>query len=155
MTKENPLGKVTVKLFDGRERVDSLFRVSLKAFIYNEAGEILVVKEEDKDWDAPGGGMEHGDDFRTALERELKEEIDYDGDFSFRMIGVEEPEYLTNIDCYQLWIGLEVTLKEPYEPKCGVDAKAIRYIDPEELRNSNDFQTRLIYGLYRKSRKGE
>lgn len=147
MSKNNPLGKVTVTLYNGRKRVDSLFRVSLKALIYNDRGDLLVVKEEDKSWDAPGGGMDHGDTFRDTLARELKEEIDYDGDFSMELVGIEEPMYI-QIDCFQLWIAFKVDLKSPYEPKLGVDAKEIRYINPEALRDSGDFQAQIVYRLH-------
>ena len=39
--------------------LDCLYRISLKALIYNDVGQILVVKEIDRTyWDLPGGGMD-------------------------------------------------------------------------------------------------
>ena len=46
---------------DDLQRQDYLFRVSLKAVIFNENDEILIVKESGRDWwDIPGGGIDHG-----------------------------------------------------------------------------------------------
>lgn len=66
---------------------DSLFRISLKAYIENDKGEVLVVKERGRDWwDLPGGGMEHGENVKEALARELKEEVGYEGEFSYDVV---------------------------------------------------------------------
>ena len=58
---------------DNPQRQDYLFRVSLKAVIFNEKNEILIVKESGRDWwDIPGGGMDHGESIKEALARELR-----------------------------------------------------------------------------------
>lgn len=51
-------------------------RVSAKAVIRNEAGEVLLVNPEYKEyWDLPGGMAEANESPRTAVERELREEL--------------------------------------------------------------------------------
>lgn len=50
------------------------YRVSVKAKI-NFNGKILLVKEDGKKWDLPGGGVEHFETIQEALTRELTEEI--------------------------------------------------------------------------------
>ena len=50
------------------------YRVSVKAKI-NFNGKILLVKEDGKRWDLPGGGIEHYETIDEALKRELTEEI--------------------------------------------------------------------------------
>ena len=50
------------------------YRVSVKAKI-NFNGKILLVKEDGKKWDLPGGGIEHYETIDEALKRELTEEI--------------------------------------------------------------------------------
>ena len=50
------------------------YRVSVKAKI-NFNGKILLVKEDEKKWDLPGGGVEHFETIQEALTRELTEEI--------------------------------------------------------------------------------
>lgn len=50
------------------------YRVSVKTKI-NFNGKILLVKEDGKKWDLPGGGIEHYENIDEALKRELTEEI--------------------------------------------------------------------------------
>lgn len=50
------------------------YRVSVKAKI-NFNGKTLLVKEDGKKWDLPGGGIEHYETIDEALKRELTEEI--------------------------------------------------------------------------------
>ena len=50
------------------------YRVSVKAKI-NFNGKTLLVKEDGKKWDLPGGGIEHFETIQEALTRELTEEI--------------------------------------------------------------------------------
>lgn len=50
------------------------YRVSVKAKI-NFNGKTLLVKEDGKRWDLPGGGIEHYETIDEALKRELTEEI--------------------------------------------------------------------------------
>lgn len=74
---------------------DYLFRVSLKAVIRNENGELLVVKERGRDvWELPGGGMDHGETFEEAMKRELFEEISYQGNLTMKIVGVNEAKRL-------------------------------------------------------------
>ena len=50
------------------------YRVSVKAKI-NFNGKTLLVREDGKKWDLPGGGIEHYETINEALKRELTEEI--------------------------------------------------------------------------------
>jgi 8-oxo-dGTP diphosphatase len=51
------------------------YRVSVKGVIINEEGKIFLVKEDNGDWDIPGGSMEHGENFHQTLKREIMEEM--------------------------------------------------------------------------------
>lgn len=61
-----------------------IFRMAVKAFIRNEKGEILILKEADEysdgtnsgKWQIPGGRIEPGESYDKALKREIKEETD-------------------------------------------------------------------------------
>ena len=92
------------ELDDGALREDYLYRISIKAIIYNDDGKMLVVKEHGLHWGLPGGGMDFGETFDKALARELEEEVGYSGGFSYDVVDVANPMYLSNIDAYQVWI---------------------------------------------------
>ena len=72
---------------EGAIKRDYLYRVSIKALIYNDAGQILVVKEDGRPlWDLPGGGMDYGETFESALKRELYEEVGYKGNLRYQLL---------------------------------------------------------------------
>ena len=57
---------------------NTFFRVSLKAVIENDAGEVLCVQEAGSEWTLPGGGLDHGETVEQGLRRELFEEVALD-----------------------------------------------------------------------------
>ena len=48
---------------------DKFYRVAVKAIIRNDAGDILLVKERTDSWSIPGGGLDYGEEAKTALRR--------------------------------------------------------------------------------------
>ena len=50
------------------------YRISLKASIKDDTGRVLLLREKDGSWELPGGGLEHGEDPKEALSREISEE---------------------------------------------------------------------------------
>lgn len=85
---------------DGERPADYLYRVSLKCLIFNDEGEVLVVKEKGRDfWDLPGGGMDHGENLHAAIAREMAEEVSLVGDFEYKVIDVDEPKFLAVTHC--------------------------------------------------------
>ena len=68
------------------------YRVSVKAKI-NFNGKTLLVREDGKKWDLPGGGIEHFETIQEALTRGLTEEI---GVSEFSIIS--EPKIFKMID---------------------------------------------------------
>lgn len=88
---------------EGTRKTDYLYRLSIKAIIFNDAGEVLFVKESGRDWwDLPGGGMDHGEDIKAAIAREMKEEVNLTGDFTYRIAHVDDPAELKNAKVLQV-----------------------------------------------------
>jgi 8-oxo-dGTP diphosphatase len=56
------------------DTVPCIYRISVKATIKDESGRILLLREKDGSWELPGGGLEHGEDAKEALAREIAEE---------------------------------------------------------------------------------
>ncbi len=56
------------------DNVPCTYRISVKAAIKDDDGRVLLLREKDGSWELPGGGLEHGEDARTALARETAEE---------------------------------------------------------------------------------
>ena len=54
---------------------DAWYRVSAKALIYNDKWQILLCKESNGTWDIPGGWLDHGENARDCIKRELIEEM--------------------------------------------------------------------------------
>jgi 8-oxo-dGTP pyrophosphatase MutT (NUDIX family) len=146
------LGKIVTKRRNGSLRTDYLFRISLKAVIYNEKGELLVVKEHGLNWGLPGGGMDFGETFETALARELEEEVGYKDAFTFDIINVADPMYLENIDAWQVYIVCRVN-PEHFAFTKGVDAEDMRFIDPEELTQYDDTQAQYAHHFHTQLQK--
>lgn len=121
---------------DGR-RTDYLFRISLKALIVDNAGRVLIVKEKGRDWwGLPGGGMYYGESIRDCLARELAEEVNLRGDFTFEPIDIiETPDFLPNIQVYQVKIIMRV-YPEIVEFSPGEDGEAVAFMAPNELEES-------------------
>ncbi len=126
---------------------DHLFRVSIKAVIRNEKGELLVVKENNREeWELPGGGMDHGETFEEAMKRELFEEISYDGNLTMNIAGVNEAKILESRaqETWQMHLIYDVQT-EHTDFKPGVDAEALKFVGREELESSSDSYAKLVY----------
>lgn len=122
-----------------------LFRVSLKAVIFNDKGEVLLVKEGSRDWwDIPGGGMEHGETLKDALARELYEEVSLEGDFAFETLIAEDARHQPAHDLYQMRITFLVTPKS-LTFAAGSDAAEVAFFDPDMFKNSAIWTEQKIY----------
>ncbi len=63
------------------DSVPCTYRISVKAVIKNDEGRILLIKESGYSWELPGGGLEHGEDPRQGLTREIAEETGFNVDW--------------------------------------------------------------------------
>ncbi len=51
------------------------YRISIKALIYNDKWDFLLVKENNWLWDIPGWWLDHWENYDSCLKRELYEEM--------------------------------------------------------------------------------
>jgi ADP-ribose pyrophosphatase YjhB (NUDIX family) len=142
---KNALGVIQHTDIPGR--IDHLFRISLKALVFNEKDEVLLVKESGKTtWDIPGGGMDHGEKIEDALRRELEEEVNLVGSFNFQVLSTESPTYVENINIWQMRIVYAVWPENTSFSE-GEDGDEIQFATINSLKKSSS-QYEQLYGQY-------
>lgn len=105
------------------------YRVSLKALVFDDQQRLLVLQDENGEWELPGGGWEHNESVELGLTRELEEEVDARvqaiGPPLFTYVDHEPPGY------YKLSIAYRVEAKigDKLSQEDGIVAKA--YVDRE------------------------
>jgi 8-oxo-dGTP diphosphatase len=139
----NSRGVITTAKPDGTERTDYLFRISLKALIYDNDGRILVTREHGLDWHLPGGGLDYGETIEEGFKRELFEEVGYDGELTYQIIGADTM-WMYNLEVNLMWI---VAVVKPANNhfSIGVDGGDVRFIDHEELATLDGRTSQLSY----------
>ena len=126
-------GKIVTTNSDSNQHHDYLYRISLKALIYNDVGQILVVKEIDRTyWDLPGGGMDFGETIESSLKRELYEEVGYKGGLHYQLFDASDEMYIERIDANQICFYCRVW-PENFDFIPGEEGDEVRFINPEEL----------------------
>lgn len=55
---------------------ETYYRVSIKALIFDDKQRLLVFVDKNGEWEIPGGGWDHDEDYKACLARELAEEAD-------------------------------------------------------------------------------
>lgn len=126
-------------------RDDYLYRISLKCLVRNQNGEVLVVKETGREWwDLPGGGMDHGETIQSAIAREMKEEVNLRGDFTYRIIEVDEPALLQMHNFWQLRLVFEVIPSSmSFSP--GEDGDEVMFVHPAIFKDSENKTEQRIF----------
>lgn len=126
-------------------RTDYLYRISIKSLIRNEKGEVLVVKEAGRTyWDLPGGGMDHSEDIKSTIAREMKEEVNLEGDFAYKIIDADEPAYLRSHNFWQVRL---IFALQPVNMvfSAGEDGDEVTFMHPDLFKDSLSEVERMIY----------
>lgn len=145
----NPHGLIDQSAL-GRKN-DYLYRLSLKALVMNEAGEVLVVKETGRTWwDLPGGGMDHDESIKEAIARELAEEVNLSGNFTYSVIGIDEPAFLKHANVWQVRVIFKV-IPESMVFDAGEDGDEVAFMNPSSFEDSSNDAERRIYEYSRKA----
>jgi 8-oxo-dGTP pyrophosphatase MutT (NUDIX family) len=143
MSQRSPLGIIHHDAL--QRKTDYLYRVSLKGLVRNAKNEILVVKESGRTWwDLPGGGMDHGEDFKAAIAREMKEEVNLSGEFTYRIIAADTPAYVKAHDFWQLRLIFEV-IPDTLIFSPGEDGDEMAFMKAEAFKSSEFATERKIY----------
>jgi 8-oxo-dGTP diphosphatase len=123
---------------------NTFYRVSIKALITNQEGKVLVVKENQDTW-SPGGGLDHGEDPKSGILRELKEELGIEAPH-VKDIATIKTFYLEHKSAGLLWVVYEVEAPSQ-ELVLGEGVAEARYIDIAELKQSTDIFEMMVYAV--------
>lgn len=124
---------------------NTFYRVSVKAIIRNDKGEVLLVKENSDSWNFPGGGIDHGETIHEAFKRELYEEILLESDFTEKIIDTDS-FFVEDKEAWLLWLVHEVEIKD-LKYGIGEHANEVAFIDPLTLKNSKYRSEQRVYKL--------
>lgn len=105
------------------------FRLTVKAVIFDEQGRCLLIRRSNQcrnfvgQWEWPGGKVDPGEDFATALVREVREETSLDVEIA-RLAGAAQYEMAkANVILLYLearWIAGEVRLSGEHDDSAWV-----------------------------------
>ena len=108
------------------------YRVVIKGIIADSENRILFVRERSDTWDLPGGGLEHGEEVKRALEREFQEELGVNVVIESNE-AIIIPTWNTKFDDPVLIIGY--TVKTFGKMHTTDDVSEYRYLSREEAQN--------------------
>ena len=113
-------------------QLPSNYRVSVKALITNDEGQLLMVNEGAHHWDLPGGGLDHGESVEQALRRELTEELDVTlGTVSAKPLFLWTFKSKKPERGHLLWLVYAATITG--DPKLTADTSDFAYLDLSKL----------------------
>lgn len=127
---------------------NAYYRVSVKAAVTDNQGHILVVKEHSDDWVLPGGGIDHGENITTALERELKEEAGIHSIDHFKIKNIYTL-FSDKHSAWFMWILCEVSAASFDINELIASGIQAKFIDISELKNSTKKPELQIYEALR------
>lgn len=110
---------------------DCFYRVSLKALIRNEKGQILLVSENNGDISLPGGGLDNDETAHECLKRELYEEIALTSDFKEKLIH-QQVKYLPHRNKWLMWLTYEIDY-EKLEFSIGEDGEEVMWLYEKDI----------------------
>ena len=105
------------------------YRVAIKAMVFDDQHRLLVVQAEDKKWELPGGGLEHGEKERECVDREIQEEL------GVRVLSMSDVRWIfrgfnpdRQTHCLRLMVDAEL---ESFDFTFGDGMVDARFVDPE------------------------
>jgi 8-oxo-dGTP diphosphatase len=114
------------------------YRISVKAIIKDSEGRVLLGREKDGNWELPGGGLEHGENPKEGLIREVAEETGYTVD---SMSDQPVTFWTVNKDVgspikWFAFVAYEVKVSGAFKPSFDTndEMEEMRYVNNEEAK---------------------
>jgi ADP-ribose pyrophosphatase YjhB (NUDIX family) len=88
--------------------------------------------------------MDHGESLQDTIAREMKEEVNLKGDFTYKIIASDEPAHLDQHNFWQLRLVFSVFPQSlVFSP--GDDGDEVAFMDPAGFKNSDSATEHRIY----------
>lgn len=107
------------------------YRVTLKAVIFDSEGRLLLLTNHDGQWELPGGGWEHDEDFKECLRREMREELGVEAETIGNVISMYRGTNARH-GFHALRLLVPVTLAH-YDIQAGDDMSGHKFVDRAEF----------------------
>lgn len=88
--------------------------------------------------------MDHGEDLKSTIAREMHEEVRLQGDFTYKIIAVDEPTHLQKHNFWQLRLIFRVQ-PDNMSFSAGDDGDEIAFIKPDHFKDSDIRTEQRIY----------
>ena len=98
----------------------------------------------------PGGGWDHGETEHEALARELKEEVNYEGDFTASPVATNNIFWMKSSKSWLLWIVYEVKT-EHMNFSVGVDTNEVAFISPDVFAEDDTLHGKWLTDFFKKT----
>ncbi len=115
------------------------YRISVKAIIKDEHGNVLLGREQNGNWELPGGGLEHGESAREGLIREIAEEtgfvVDWMSESPVAFWSIHKDVDVPALQWFA-FIAYEVRVSGDFRPSADTNdaAQEIRYVSRLEAK---------------------
>lgn len=106
--------------------------VSVASLVYNEEGQVLMIKSPRRGWEYPGGMVEPGETLQAALKREIWEEAGVEAEITgFIGICKNIEKNIVNLDFLCRYVSGELRISE--------ESAEVRWMKPEEAMEAVTF----------------
>lgn len=118
---------------------EATYRVSVKALVRNDKGDLLVCRGiGETEYEMPGGGIEVGETTKQALARELEEELGFTGKFEIGTLFSVNTNFKNGLWRMGLYFYVDINTDKMHFSK-GKDSSDVKFLAPKILADSTYF----------------